>query len=105
MRECVREPFENFREDARPCLEDAKAQRREILQQLKDGLIAQEEARELIKALDDSTSEAIENCPACVAAGEAMCDCKLTLIANIESILTDTPLTAWNDWLSNLEGP
>lgn len=104
-RECLREPFAQFREAAKPYIEAANEERREIIQQVRDGEMTREEARELIKEINESKREEIENCPECVEARDAMCVCNLTLFDDIASLLNDDQLETWNEQTENLEGP
>ena len=104
-RTCMRSAFEQFREAARPILEAANEERKAIMEQYRNGEITNEEAYFRLKELRERTHEALENDSGVQAAKEVICDCKLTLLDNVGSILTESQLTIWNDWVSELEGP
>ncbi len=104
-RECLREPFKEFREAAKEIIQEANKERREIIQQVRNGELNREEARELLKALNEATRQAIEECPECVEAREKICECNSSLFENIGSILDDGQLEIWNLWLEDLNRP
>jgi len=99
-RECLAEPFEQFREAAKEIMEGKKEQVRSIRDEVKAGGLTREEAHEQLKMLNETTREEIENCEACVEAREAICACNNSLFESIGTELTDEQLEVWNEWLS-----
>ena len=106
-RECLAEPFEQFREAAKEIMEGTKEQIQAIRDQVKAGDLTREEAREELKILSAATREEIENCEACIEAREAVCACNTTMFDSIgtDLELTKEQLVVWNEWLSEHPRP
>ena len=103
--DCVHSAFTEFRAAVQPILQDANEQRLALIEQYRNGEITNEELYFALQELRNTTHETIENDPAVVAAKQLICDCKINLIDNVGSILSDDQLIIWNDWVSNIEGP
>lgn len=100
-RECLAEPFEQFREAAKKIMEGKKEQVRAIRDQVKDRTLIREEAHEQLKIINEATREEIENCAACIKAREAICECNTNLLESIglDIRLTVEQLEVWTEWL------
>ncbi len=103
--ECARSAFADFRSAVQPILRDANEQRLALIEEYRNGEITNEELYFALQELRSTTHETIENDPAVQGAKQLICDCKLNLLDNVGSLLTDNQLTIWNDWVSNMEGP
>ncbi|MBM4176702.1 MAG: hypothetical protein FJ213_11110 [Ignavibacteria bacterium] len=104
-KECVTEPHRAFKAAVAPYIHAANEKRREILAKVKSGEITREQAKGLIKQLNIRTKELIQADPDVQAAQAAICRCKITLLNNIGSILTERQLVIWNEWIDGLRGP
>lgn len=104
-RACVREAFDDFKAAITPILRSANEERKALIEQYRNGEITNEELYFALQELREQTKNEIENNADVQAAKLAICDCKLTLLDNIGSILTEDQLTIWNDWVDNLDGP
>ena len=106
-RECLTEPFEQFREAAKEIMERKKEQLKAIRDEVKAGNLTRIEAHEELKLINEAVREEIENCEACIEAREAICACNTALFESIgtDLNLTDEQLEEWNDWLSEHPRP
>lgn len=104
-RECIQEPLQAFREANQDIMDDANEERRAIIDELRNGQIDRDKAREQLRALNEITRKAIQNNPESQTASQAMCDCKLTLLDNVRAILNGAQPAAWDEWVAGLEGP
>lgn len=102
---CVTPLIAEFKLIVEPILADLNAQKRLIIQQVRDGLITREQAMLMIRALNQAAREQIRNNPDVQAIQVEICNCKLTLFDSIASILTGDQLIIWNQWVANLQGP
>lgn len=106
-RECLTEPFEQFRAAAKEIMDGKKEQIKAIRDKVKAGDLTRNEAYEKIKLINEAVREEIESCEACIEAREAICACNTTLFESIgtDLNLTDEQLEVWNDWLSEHPRP
>lgn len=103
-RECIQEPLQAFRDANQALIDAANEQRQAIKEAYQNGEISIEEAREQLRALNESTRAAIENNPDSQAARQGLCDCKLAHFENVRAILTEAQQATWDDWVAGLEG-
>ena len=87
-------------------MESTKEQMQAIRDRVKAGL-TREDARVIIKELNEATREEIENCEACIEARDAMCACNTTLFESIgaEIELTEEQLLIFNEWVTKHPRP
>ncbi len=104
-RDCVKGPLAAICETNHGIIQAANEQLRAIIESLKNGDIGRYEALEQIKALNQSTREAIREDPDNQDQREALCECKLTLFDNIQAILDEDQQGIWDDWVDGLQGP
>lgn len=103
-RESVKASFEALREANQAILDDAKAERKAILEALRNGDITRDEAKEQLKALSESKREAIANNPESAQHVEAICNAKKSLFDNIRALLDESQQAAWDEWVAGLNG-
>jgi hypothetical protein len=101
--ECTTIAREGFRELAEPILEDARVERRQVMADLKAGLISREEAREALKVINDGVRQQIE----AMKYNDAFCLCLDNLLNNIAGLqgLTQEQIDMFNEWRAALKGP
>ena len=104
-RECLAEPFEQFREAAKEIMEGKKVQVQAIRDQVRSGGLTRAEARVQLKILNEETREEIKNCEACIEARGAMCTCNATLFESIAEELSVDQLAIWENWLDEHPRP
>lgn len=94
---------EDFKLQVQDIIDSAKAERDEIVEKMKAEEITKEEARELLKVLNEETKAEIESTEAYLNAKAELCVLKKELVEEITLILTEEQKTEWNNWLDNLE--
>lgn len=82
---------------------EANIQRQAIIQQVKDGTITREEARELFIALNKATKAKIEETGAIEELQAALKDCTETMIAAMHEILDDTQDAIFDKWVEMMK--
>lgn len=82
---------------------DANVQRQTIIQQVKDSAITREEARELLRALNEETKANIEESGAVEELQAALKDCTETMIASMHEILDDNQDIIFDRWLEMMK--
>jgi len=102
-RECVQEPLQAFREANQDLIAAANEQRQAIMDVVLNGAITNEEARDQLRELSESTREAIRNNPDNEPFKEALCACKLAHFDNVRAVLDETQQATWDAWVASLE--
>ena len=103
-RESVKPSFEALRAVNQDIIDDAKSKRREILDEMRNGTITREEAKEQLKAFSQSKREAIANNPESAPHIEAICSAKVALFESIRTRFDGSQQSGWDDWVAGLEG-
>jgi len=103
-RECVQEPLQAFREANQDLITTANEQRQAIMDEVRNGDITTEEAREQLRELSESTRKAIRNNPDNQSFKEALCACKAAHFDNVRALLDETQQATWDVWVASLEG-
>jgi len=98
--DAVKPLLEEFRETNKPIIEEANAQRELIIEDLKNGVITREQAREAIKSLNEETREKIKANAESLNLKENLCNERDILFNNIESVLTAEQLAQWEEALT-----
>ncbi len=104
-RESMKETFEALREANTEIFEQTKADRQVIIDAMKAGEITREEARAQLHELSTAKREAVANNPESAPLLQAICDAKLALFADVRALLDETQATAWDEWVTELDGP
>lgn len=104
-RECLAEPFQQFREAAKVIMDDVKDERKAIYELFRNGELSREEARTKIHELNLIVREDIKNSPDCIAAADAICECNNNFMTNIGSFLEEEQLFIWEQWLDEHPTP
>jgi hypothetical protein len=101
--ECATLAREGFRELAEPILEEARADRRQVMADLKAGLLTREEARAALNEINNIVRQQIE----ALKYNEAFCLCLENLLNNIAGLqgLTQEQIDMFNEWRAALTGP
>lgn len=94
---------ESFKSQVQDILDSAKTKREEIKLKVDAGDITKEEARELIKQLNEETRTQIEATEAFLTAQAELCILKKQLLDDVASVLTGDQLTKYNEWRDTLE--
>jgi hypothetical protein len=100
-RDCIQAIMQTWREAVAPIIEEANAERKLIMDDLKGGIITREEAREQLKALNEAMRAEIDALGMKDAIKIAIEDCNKTFIADIKSILTAEQLVIWEKYFPN----
>lgn len=96
LEDCIKEYRQMLREAQRAIIENANAQRREIMEQLKSGEITREQAMQALKQLREETRLAMETDEDIQTALEGLKNCHDAFLENVKSILTTKQLEIWN---------
>lgn len=99
----AKEIHEDFKPKIQEILDQARAERQAILDRVKAGEITRDEAKDLIRQLNEDTRTQIENTDGFAEMKAELCDLKKILVADITGILSESQLVQWNDWLANLQ--
>ncbi len=102
-RDCEKNARIAFHTAIAEIIAEANAQRQSIIQQVKDGAITKEEARELLKALNEETKAKIEETGAIETLQAALKDCTETMIAAMHEILDDKQDAIFDKWLEMMK--
>ncbi|MGH7493526.1 MAG: hypothetical protein ACREOO_14205 [bacterium] len=102
QRTCAREPLENLRAANQDLIDAANAQRRAVLDSVRNGELTREEAHARLKTINDSTRQAIRDNPDNAPFLQTLCDCRNTLFAGIRALLTEAQQTQWDEWVAGL---
>ncbi|MGE5496439.1 MAG: Spy/CpxP family protein refolding chaperone [Syntrophothermus sp.] len=86
-------------------MNDAKAQRKLIMDDLKTGKLTRDEAKTKLKDLNASTRDKIAANPESVKIKEEMCKARDTYFNNVKSVLTTDQLTKWDEFISKIKNP
>lgn len=116
QRETIRAILTNHRAEVRPILEllreaneelieQANAERRRIIESLRNAEITEEQARTMLRELSEATREAIRDNPANEPLLAELCAAKKRLFDDIRAVLDDDQRVTWDDWVSSLSGP
>ena len=100
---CRREAIDALREAQRAILQNANLERKQIIDDMKNGTITATEARELLLQLAEQVRQDMKNSPEVQAALEAMKNCHNVFIDNIASVLTADQLVIWNKFLETIK--
>ena len=103
-REAVRPAFQGLREANADLLEQARVDRRAILDELDAGNITEDEAKEQLKALSEATREAIRDNPDNQPFFDEICAARVDLFASISLVLDDDQRALFDEWVSSLDG-
>jgi|GEM_PF-1717092 len=103
-RASITQPLQAFRSAIQAILDDARAERQAIMESVQAGDLTRDEARELIRALNDRKRAAIQATPEAEAARALICASKLELFDAIRNILDADQQTAWDGWVGGLDG-
>jgi hypothetical protein len=103
QRDCIQEPLQAFRDANQELLDAANTERQTIMDSYRNGEITREEAKDLLKALSETTREAILVNSESEAPMQAMCDCKLALFENVRAMLDETQQASWDEWAAGLD--
>jgi len=104
FQECAKTAREDFKALAQPILENARVERKAIMDRLKtDDTYTREQARADLKALNESVRQQLED----LKYNDAFCLCLIGLLNNIENNLNLTPeqLAMFIEWKATLKGP
>ncbi len=104
-RDCVHDALVILRGTEKAIIQAGNAQIKEIKDSLKAGVITKLEAKALIQEINAQVRNDLQNNPAKEVFKAAVCDCLTTLIANIESGLTEEQLAIFQAWLVEIEHP
>ncbi len=96
LEDCIKEYRQMLREAQRAIIENANAQRRQIMEQLKAGEITREQAMQALKQLREETRMAMESNEDIATARQGLKDCHDAFLENVKSILTTKQLEIWN---------
>ncbi|HOK14588.1 MAG TPA: hypothetical protein PLU67_00335 [Candidatus Kapabacteria bacterium] len=96
LEDCIKEYRQMLREAQRAIIENANAQRREIMEQLKTGEITREQAMQALRQLREETRIAMETDEDIATARQGLKDCHDAFLENVKSILTTKQLDIWN---------
>jgi hypothetical protein len=99
----VREAMIALRESQKKILDAAKDEYKKIMEDLKNGVITRQEAKEKLKALNKRVREALKNNPANARVKNIIDTARQTLLDNIRSILTDDQKVKWDEWLAKFK--
>lgn len=99
-RDCVKNAMIALRESERQILENANQERQRVMEQLRNGEIDKDQARQLMRQINERTREALMNNPVRERVLQQLKDCWDTLIANIKSILTDEQKALFDELLA-----
>jgi hypothetical protein len=101
--ECATLAREGFRELAEPILEQARADRRQVMADFKAGLLTREEARAALNEINNDVRQQIE----ALKYNEEFCLCLDNLLNNIAGLqgLTQEQIDLFNEWRAALTGP
>ncbi len=100
---CRREAIDALREAQRAILQNANLERKQIIDDMKNGTITATEARELILKLAEQVRQDMKNSPEVQAALEAVKNCHNVFLDNIASVLTADQLVIWNKFLETIK--
>lgn len=103
-RECVQEPLDALIAANQDVIDAANLERSAIIDSVSSGAITRDVAKELLRALSESTREAIDSNPDSEAPLQAICDCKFALLDNVRAILDETQQTGWDEWIATRSG-
>ncbi|MCX8055274.1 MAG: hypothetical protein N3A67_06375 [Ignavibacteria bacterium] len=98
LEDCIKEYRQMLREAQRAIIENANAQRRQIMEQLKAGEITREQAMQALKQLREETRTAMETNEDIAIARQGLKDCHDAFLENVKSILTTKQLEIWNKY-------
>jgi len=98
LEDCIKEYRQMLREAQRAIIENANAQRRQIIEQLKAGEITREQAMQALKQLREETRTAMETNEDIAIARQGLKDCHDAFLENVKSILTTEQLEIWNKY-------
>ncbi|MCK6558483.1 hypothetical protein HUU39_18080 [candidate division KSB1 bacterium] len=101
-RECAQEPLENLRAANQELIDAANAQRREIMQAVRNGELTRAQAQERLQAINDSTQQAIASNPANAPYLQALCVCRMTLFGGVRGLLDAAQQAVWDEWVAGL---
>lgn len=99
-RDCVKNALLPLRESERQIIQQANQERATVMQQLKNGEIDAQTAREQLRQINLRTREALMNNPVREQALQQLKECWDTLIANIKSILTPEQQALFDELLA-----
>jgi Spy/CpxP family protein refolding chaperone len=102
-RDCVKSALATLRESEKPIIEAANQQRRQVLEQLKNGEIDRTTAMQRLREINQQTRDALINNPVREQVLQQLKDCWDTLINNIKGILTQDQLTLFEQLLANFK--
>lgn len=88
-RDCVKSALQMLRESERLIIQAANQERRQVLDDLKNGVIDRHEAYRRLMQINQETRNALMNNPVRQQVLQQLKDCFATLIDNIRNILTD----------------
>lgn len=104
-RDCVKGALQTLRESERAIIQSANEQRRQVMEDLKNGVIDRQTAMERLRTINQETRQALMENPVREQVMQQLKDCFDTLINNIKSILTDEQkalfeelLAKYKDW-------
>ncbi|KAA3616562.1 MAG: hypothetical protein DWQ05_12595 [Calditrichaeota bacterium] len=103
-RECIAVPLQEFRDEASPIIEAARAQRQTLIDSVNAGALTREEARDQLRALNLEKREELKALQVELGLLEAMCECKLSLFTNISGLLSEEQKAVYDAWYTKLEG-
>jgi len=100
LRPCVMEARIAMREAQMAIIQEANAQRREVIADLQNGLITREEAAIAIRQINMDVRDAMQNDEDIIAARLALKKCHDDLLSSIYDILTPEQILIWNRFFS-----
>ena len=102
QRTCAQEPLESLRAANQDLIDAANAQRRAVLDSVRNGELTREQAHARIKAINDSTHQAIRDNPDNAPFLQTLCACRTTLFAGIRALLTEAQQAQWDEWVASV---
>ncbi|MBC8124681.1 MAG: hypothetical protein H7X70_03005 [Candidatus Kapabacteria bacterium] len=99
--DCVKAALENLRAAEKAIVQAARAAAEAVKQQVKDGTLTREEAREQLRAISKRTHEALRNLPGREEARAAIKACDESFIRGLSEILTEDQLAILKRWLAS----
>ena len=96
---------QQFKDANADIIAKANADRKAIADSVKAGTLTRAQALVKIKALNQTTLDAIKNNPKSIEIKKEMCDKKANLFAEIAKILTPDQLVKWNNRISKIPDP
>ncbi|MCX7909507.1 MAG: hypothetical protein N2560_08335 [Ignavibacteria bacterium] len=102
-RDCVKNALMALRESEKTIIEGANQARQNVMEQLKNGEIDKETARQLLKQINERTREALMNNPVREQVLQQLKECWETLIANIKSILDDNQKALFEELIAKFK--